>query len=186
MSGRGTGWLRFGSVPVLVAYGIAIAPAAALGGASPIDFWPIEIATSAGAPPYASVLDTGELVVVWAEGTSLWSQILSSGPAAPDPADRSVVLGATEPIDAPVVAPLAGRGFVVAWIEGSAFAPVRFGASPGAALPPEAMLLQERLDLGAELDVSIVPSADGVWFLWSGYDGFTPMRGLSAFHLPLD
>lgn len=138
-----------------------------------------------GADAYATVLDSGEFLVVWADG-DIHSQIVARDALAPAAADHALVTTTSVAERFPVAAPLTGRDFVVGWVEQSAFDPVRFGASDPAALAPEASTLETRLEAGAEKDVSMAPSPDGVWLVWSGFDGLTPARGISAFHLPLD
>ncbi len=153
-------------------------------GGSALDASAVELVPS-GRRPHASRLDTGEYLAVWDEGGEIWSQVLSSDATAPDPADQELVATSDDALSRGVAAPLTGRHFVAGWVEGSR-STVRLGPSPGATLPPDAAELMDHLGTWAERDVSVVPSPDGVWVAWSGYDGQSPSPAVSAFHLPLD
>jgi len=160
------------------------------GSTGPIDATEVELAADVLAAPEMTATETGGFAIAWATTDAaatfhVNARLLAAGATAPGPLFE-IGTGSTARYENPALASLGGDDIFAVWEQPRTIGMrVGFGASPGAMLMPEAMILAERIALGAERNVVATTVRDGVWVGWRGYDGLVG-DAFSAFFLPRD
>lgn len=156
----------------------------------PIDATELLIAGDPASGPHAASLGGGDYAIAFTSfRDDPWGDIHAIvARAGETPSPTGAVAIAADPAIGeiyPVVAPLRGGAYVVAWLEGIrrnlAFAP-----SPGAMLAPEAAILAARIETGTTDYASLTATGGAVWFAFFGWVPGVPADSFSAFRLPIE